>query len=304
MEIKLLKREEIDDKRWNGCVHFALSATPYAYSWFLDNVCEDWLGLVVGNYKVVMPIVLGKKYGITYNYQPFFTQQLGVYSDIPLSKETITAFFNEIPEEVRYVEMALNESNFSPDVGKSVKRVNHLLRLDADYELIRSKFSGNIIKHLKKAEKNRLTLNYQITPEQFVDFYKVHTAPKIKGFTDKHYYMMLRLIYKSLHYQMGILVGVQNENNELIAANFLIHHPQRIINLMPTSNEEGLKKGAMSFLLNDIISKNSNQHKYLDFEGSSIPGVAKYFKAFGSDEVTFYHVKMNLLPKILRIFKK
>ena len=38
MEIKLIERKDIDHKRWNGCVHFALSATPYAYTWFLDNV--------------------------------------------------------------------------------------------------------------------------------------------------------------------------------------------------------------------------------------------------------------------------
>ncbi len=304
MEIKLFNRAEIDDKRWNGCVHFALSATPYAYTWFLDNVCEDWLGLVVGNYKIVMPIVLGKKYGITYNYQPFFTQQLGIYADIPLSKETINAFFEKIPKEVKYIDMSLNESNFDPSLGESLLRVNHLLDLKSDYEVIRSKFSGNIIKHLKKAEKSNLRLNNQITPEQFADFYKKHTAPKIEGFENKHYYMMLRLIYKSLHYQMGILVGVENDHRELIAANFLINHPQRIINLMPTSNKEGLEKGAMSFLLNDIIEKNANQNKYLDFEGSMIKGVARYFKAFGSNEVNFYHIKMNLLPKLLRIFKK
>ena len=43
MQIKLERREEIDDKRWNGCVHFALGAPPYAYTWFLDNVCEEWV---------------------------------------------------------------------------------------------------------------------------------------------------------------------------------------------------------------------------------------------------------------------
>lgn len=304
MEIKLIERADIDDKRWNGCVHFALSATPYAYSWFLDIVCDDWLGLVVGNYKMVMPIVLAKKFGITYNYQPFFTQQLGIYADIPLSKETIDAFFDKIPKNIKYIDMALNESNFAPSQLNTITRVNYLLDLKLDYELIKSRYSSNILKHLKKAAKADLRLNTQISPEQFADFYKKNTAPKIKGFKDKHYYMMLRLIYKTLHYQMGILIGVENEKKELIAANFLINHPQRIINLMPTSNEEGLKKGAMSYLMNSIIEKNENQNKYLDFEGSMIEGVAQYFKAFGAHEVNFHHIKVNLLPNILRIFKK
>ena len=251
-----------------------------------------------------MPVVINKKFGITYNYQPFFTQQLGIYSDIPLSKETVDAFFDKIPKHIRYVDMCLNESNFAPTKLNSSLRVNYLLDLKLDYQLIKSKYSGNILRHLKKAEKAGLLLNSQITPEQFVDFYKAHTAPKIDGFADKHYYMMLRLIYKSLHYQMGILIGVENEHKELIAANFLINHPQRIINLMPTSNAEGLKNGAMTYLMNNIIEKNANQNKYLDFEGSMISGVSQYYKAFGADIVNFYQVKMNLLPKIIRIFKK
>ena len=39
MELKLMQRDEIDDKRWNGCVHYAFNAIPYAYTWYLDNIC-------------------------------------------------------------------------------------------------------------------------------------------------------------------------------------------------------------------------------------------------------------------------
>ena len=46
MELRWLSRKDIDDKLWNGCVHFALGAVPYAYTWYLDNICEDWMGLV------------------------------------------------------------------------------------------------------------------------------------------------------------------------------------------------------------------------------------------------------------------
>ncbi|MCB0510487.1 MAG: hypothetical protein KDC82_06960, partial [Bacteroidetes bacterium] len=144
MEIKLMKREEIDDKRWNGCVHFALSATPYAYTWYLDNVCETWDALVVGEYKMVMPIVYAKKFGFTYCYQPFFTQQLGVYADIPLSKETIDAFFSKIPEHIQYLDCNLNESNYAPSLGESEERENFLLDLKPAYEDLKKKFSGNV----------------------------------------------------------------------------------------------------------------------------------------------------------------
>lgn len=303
MQIKLEKREEIDDKRWNGCVHFALGAPPYGYTWFLDNVCENWMGLVVGNYKMVMPLVLGKKYGIEYNFQPFFTQQLGVYSDLPISQETMDLFFDAIPKNIKFIEMALNESNFAPSQGTINERHNYLLDMKPAYEELRKKYSGNILRKVKKAEKEELILNKQLSPEDFADFYRTHTAPKIKGFKDKHYYTILRLVYKAIHYNMGFLLGVQNQQNELLAANFIISHPQRLINLLPASSEEGNKLGAMTFLIDHLVQTNAGQYKYLDFEGSMLKGVANFYKGFGAKKANYYHVKVNLLPKFLRIFK-
>lgn len=303
MQIKLERREEIDDKRWNGCVHFALGAPPYGYTWFLDNVCEDWLGLVVGNYKMVMPVVLGKKYGIQYCYQPFFTQQLGIYSDLPISQQTVEQFFEAIPKEIKFIEMALNESNFAPDLGKTLERHNYLLDLKPNYETLRKNYSGNVLRKVKKAKKEGLTINKQLSPETFAEFYKNHTAPKIKGFKDKHYYSLLRLVYKAIHYNMGFIIGVQDAEQTLLAANFILNHPQRLINLMPASNSAGNSKGAMAFLLDHLIQTNAGQYKYLDFEGSMIEGVANFYKGFGSKKTSYYHVKMNLLPKILRILK-
>ncbi len=76
MEIKYLKREEIEDKKWNGCVHFAINNLPYAYTWYLDNVAEQWYGLVYGDYDLVFPLVWNRRWGFNYLYQPFASQQL------------------------------------------------------------------------------------------------------------------------------------------------------------------------------------------------------------------------------------
>lgn len=304
MEIKLLNREQIDDKRWNGCVHFALSAPPYAYTWYLDNVCETWQALVVGNYKIVMPIVRAKKFGFNYSFQPFFTQQLGVYSDLSLSREMIQEFADALPKDLKYIDICLNESNFAPEGFEAFERTNYLLDLKPKYEEIKKSYSGNVLRNIRRAEKADYYVSNQLSAENFANFYREHTASKIEGFTDKHYYMMLRLIYQATQYNMGVLVGVFNANKTLVAANFLIDHPQRLINLMPCSSDEGLKHGAMAFLLDNLIARNAGQKKFLDFEGSMLEGVAKFYKSFGAKRVIYYQIKLNLLPKILRIFKK
>lgn len=303
MNIKLLNREEIDDKRWNGCVHFALCAMPYGYTWYLDNVCEEWEGLVYGNYQIVMPLVKGKKFGMEYLHQPFFTQQLGVFADIPLSKETMNAFFNKIPEKYKYIDIQLNESNKAPEGFETESRPNYLLDLHNSYEIIRNGYSGNLLKNLLRAEKNGLVYNNQLKPEVFVDFYVKNTASLIKGFKEKHKHTILRIIYQCLHYSMGSVVGVYKDK-ELVAANFYIFHPQRTINLLPTSSEEGKKIGAMAYLNDIMIKMGAGQNKYFDFEGSKIEGVARFYESFGAKKVSYFRVKRNNLPFFARIFKR
>jgi hypothetical protein len=42
----------------------------------------------------------------------------------------------------------------------------------------------------------------------------------------------------------------------------------------------------------------------LDFEGSNIPGIARFYKGFGALPQTYYSLHQNRLPKLLQIFKK
>ncbi|MEZ4916333.1 MAG: GNAT family N-acetyltransferase [Chitinophagales bacterium] len=304
MDLKILDREDIDEKRWNGCVHFAISAMPYAYTWYLDNVCEEWKGIVYDNYKIVMPLVIGKKMGIEYLYQPFFTQQLGIFSTMPLNQQNIDEFYNAIPKEYKYIDINFNESNYSPTSVKGEERDNYLLELHYNYETLEQNFSKNLKRKLKKAQEEGLFVATDVKPEQLANFYKKHTAKKIKGFKEKHYYTILRIVYKALSYQMGVILGVKNKEGELLAVNFLINHPQRIINLLPSSSKEGLEKNAMAVLLNHIIQYNAGQKKYLDFEGSMIAGIARFYASFGAKPAKYFRIKTNHLPKILRIFKK
>ena len=76
MTIRFLEREEIDQLKWDSCVHYAVNGNACGYTWFLDNVSENWSGLVEGDYESVFPLVWNKKIlGIHQIYQPYFCQQ-------------------------------------------------------------------------------------------------------------------------------------------------------------------------------------------------------------------------------------
>ena len=122
--INYLTNEQIDKSRWDDCVAHAVNGNVYAFSWYLDIVHPGWEALVEmidGNYVTIMPITKKKKYLINYLCQPFFVQQLGVFSRQPITEETTVAFLKSIPRKYRLVEIRLNENNPLPKDAKGVE---------------------------------------------------------------------------------------------------------------------------------------------------------------------------------------
>ena len=108
MKIAYLKHEEIDKYRWDKCVQESFNGIFYAFSFYLDEVCETWDALVADDYKAVMPIPKNTKFGITYSIQPLFCQQLGVFSCVHLDEKLVWSFLKEIPSAFQYVHLHLN----------------------------------------------------------------------------------------------------------------------------------------------------------------------------------------------------
>lgn len=299
----MINRKDIDDKLWNGCVHFALGAVPYAYTWYLDNICEDWMGIVSDDYQRVMPVIPHEIWGFPGMRTPLFARQLGIFSDVPLSGDVVRLFFDKIPEEYRFVEMPLNESNEVPQNYHSDKRLNYLLPLESNYSVIKTGYADDLKRTLENISEKGLILQTQIKPETFVDFYMNHASGRIKGFTFKHKYSMLRIIYKAMSYSIGSIMGVF-DGNKLQAASFMIHHPQRQINVFPVfeSSHNGIE--AFAFLMDNAVKGNSGQRKYLDF-GMPSPLINPQLAInFGAEEVPFFAISKNELPGYMQWIDK
>ena len=298
-----VKREDIDDKRWNGVVHFAPNAMPYAYTWYLDAVAMEWEGLVAEDYEAVFPVPIRQKWGISYVYQPPFTQQLGMYSQQGSQVIGIEDALLLIVKRFSLVEIQLNSGNSVPDYFKATSRPNFELALNASYDALEAKYSGNLKRSLKKADKCAIHTTQSISPETFTSFYLKHMRSKDPSIDHTTRHTMHRLIYKAQSYGLGSIVGAYVED-ELIAANFFLSGPMRIINLMPVSSPKGKEVNAMHVIMNQCVIKNADQMKYLDFEGSALDGVARFYKGFGAERKEYAFVQHEELPFPLSILRK
>lgn len=301
--IRYLKHNEIDFKRWDLCIEQSVNPLVYATSWYLDKACSNWEGLVLNDYEAVMPLTANRKHFIYYLYQPFFTQQLGVFSKVEITQDLLLDFINSIPQKFRFIDIQLNEFNqiLSPKF-KTTKRKNYVLNLQKSYEKIQKNFDQHTKRNLKKAKKHHLEMR-SISYADVLHFYLLHKAQLTKGVKQQHYDMLLHLMEEADQRKYLFAKGVFNHANELIAAGVFIHFRNRIIFLLGTASDTGREFGAMYFMFDNLILQYAHHSLVLDFEGSEIPGIARFFKGFGSEKTHYYKLKINKLPFFIRLIK-
>lgn len=305
MEIQYLKHHQIDKAKWDACIGSSRNRMVYAQSWYLDIVIKGWDALVAGNYDAVMPLTIGKKYGINYLYQPFFTQQLGVFSKFEIDKKTMDEFVKAIPAKFRFVEINLNKANNYPIEGFQIrKNVNIELKLDRPYKELSSGFSTNTKRNLKKAIQNDLTVLDNIPPEELIQLFRKNLGQEIKNIKTRHYHSLKQIMDKSLQEQNAEIYGVKSADGLLNAGAFFLQSFDSYIFLFSATNDESKENGAMFLIIDQFIKKHAGSSYTLDFEGSNIKSLARFYKGFGAEVFHYPGIKRNNLPGALKLFKK
>jgi len=289
MKIYHLTNKLIDFELWDKSLLSSSNGLIYARSWYLDIVSPGWEAIVGDNYDYIFPVPVKRKYKIPYIVQPFLSQQLGLFSNKEINNQIINAFISKLPSYS--YEMNINSKNNL--IGSTVNP-NYVLTLDRSYDMLIKDFSGNTIRNLKNAEKSSLSIVSALSIDDFINFYQSIN----KNYLSISSVMLQLLVKEGVERQEMKLMGVKNEKNELIAANCLTHYKNRITNLIPVSNDEGKKYSAMFLLINEVIKNESSSDKILDFEGSKIEGIARFYKGFGAVNHPYYTIK-NLRPSFL-----
>ena len=307
--IRHLKYAEIDKDKWDNCIKNSINSLPYAFSWYLDIVHDDWEALIEDDYLRVMPLTISRKYGITYFFQPFFVQQLGIFSKQALSSEITAKFLKAIPSFIKLTDFNLNHFNtIKENQFPYIENTNYLLDLILDYEKLYSSYSKNTKRNLKKANKSNLSLIKGVKPENIVKLFRENKGKDLDKWKDYHYRRLTRLIYTSMYKGVGTSYGVYSENNELTSAAFFLKTSGKLIFLFSGNSKLGMETHSMTYLIDAVIRENSPGMKTLDFEGSNIPGIARFYSGFGAYKSTYLRIKINrlnfLLKQIIAIIKK
>jgi len=302
--IRYLPHNQISKKKWDDCISRSFNGNIYAWSWYLDIVSPEWCALVEEDYSRVMPLPAKEKFRIPYLFQPWFTQQLGLFSQPELHSGKLLEFLNTIPETYRLIDINLNTHNhFSEADIYLTEQLNFELDLIPAYESLSKRYSDNLKRNLQKAEKSGLSLVKGMKPEVIVDLFRKNKGKSLSHIGETQYSLLTRLAYSLIHKGMGEVWGCIDGMNQVTAGVIWANSHNKIIFLFSATSSEGRNQGAMAWLIDAMIRKRSGSSQTLDFEGSNDPNLARFYAGFGSTRVNYYRYRKNRLPWPLKVLE-
>jgi len=304
VKLIFVKNKKIDYKKWDNTISKSYNGNVYAYSWYLDIVCE-WNAIITPDYKYIMPLPVKTKFFIKYTYTPVLIQQLGIFSENEITNEILSSFLYTAQKKYKYFNIKFNKYiNVNKLNINKTENITYELDLIQNYNDISKKYSTNTKRNLKKAEKNNLTISKSITIKQITNLLEQNLATKIRELNNDIINKIKFIISQSSQKKIGELIGVYDKYNNLISAAFFITSHNKTIMLILATSEESKQTGANFKLIDYFIKQNSNKHLTLDFEGSNIKTLARFYASFGAKKFKYYTIKYNNLPFIIQLLKK
>jgi len=255
MEIKYVKNQEINRLRYDNALKRSFNANVFAYSWFLDLVCDEWDLLVEGDYETVCPIPLIKKLGITRVRQPRLAPFLGVFSSKHLPAEKVSAILKTIP--YRNVTLTLNHLNRLSKYNRKQSVKVPVLDLITPYQKISEHFSREAREVLNQNDGTFVMRS--IRADEYMFFKR---SLKKQGPIENM--KLMRIMNYAIRYKSAGIYSVYSPRNELIAAVFLIKSNNRLFLFDCAENQEGQTRHGVFRAINHLIETNCESNLTLE----------------------------------------
>ncbi len=304
--IRLLEHHEIDKSSWDKAVGETPDATVCSNSWFLDVVSPGWAALVEDEYQRIFPLTFARKYGFTYLRQPKFCQQLGVSGIGSQDDPSADQFISECMRLYSFCEINLRTGNVLTVPGANViSNRNLILDMTSPYETIRSRYSKNHIRNLKKSNAMGLQLVQLDDAAEVISIFRNNRGREVRSFNEIDYGMLDDLIKVARRNACNpFIAGVRSDDSgEILCGAIFMEYKDRSLFLFSGTGEKARQKNAMHYMIDEYIRSNSGRFSKLDFEGSNNNNLARFYSGFGAIETVYLHVRYNNLPLPFRWLK-
>ena len=284
----------------------------YSTKW-LDTVCENqWDALLYKRGEEIiaaLPYHRRKKYGLSAIIGPVLTPYCGEWyidSVIESEKANIQHELIKALPKVFYYNLGLHHTNkeltaYTSNNFKVKTRYTHIIK-NKTFQQAYDAFESTTKAHIRKAEKSLQIVKNNDTDALWVNLNQTYQRSKIKVAFNKS---MIEKICGNFKGKVNVYHAV-DEYNTAHASVLTIEDNHTVYHLLSGRNDDAIR-GANALIVYHTVKDTMEKGKNYDFEGSSIPSIATFFRSFGSEVVTFnqvYKSRYRFTDVILKMMGK
>lgn len=291
----------MDLRKWDHLVQTSAAPRIYGFSAYLDAVYgEKWAVVTDSGFTFGMVLFPSVRWLLPSLTQPPFIQTSGLYGK-KCTEEEFIDFLSLLNRKYWKIGFSLKGEIPAATPGfRTEKRLNLFLPLSTSYDLIESGYSTNLKRIL--SEGSELSIAEEPPAREFISLAQKKFPPILLGLIDGKQFE--RYVHRCHRAHLAEFITARDSSGEMVAGLFAVKDKSRLYLTCPVTGTRGRALNAMHFLIDRLIEKYGGANYTLDFEGSSISGVARFYRNFGSLE-EFYHsfYKPLLSEKADRILK-
>lgn len=291
--MRVVERKHIDTDLWDTMVWNNDNSLFYNLSWALDTLCGDWLAVIKGDYEAAIAIPVQRKMGVKYTYNPFLFHRAS----------TVGNFTSDEVDEAVWMGAKFVDLRTREPLEGSVIWMNCELDLTRSYLDIVQGYAENARRNVKKAVKNDLEVKRTDNAALISFFFKENMSFTKLGVKEKEYENFEKLMLEAFDCGIGRGFSVE-QNEEILGVGFFVEFNNRLTFVKGTSSDSGRSLGAMQYLFDRVFEQFTGGSLVLDFAGSNVESVARFYKSFGAVEKPIYYLKRNNLPFPLNQIKQ
>ena len=282
--------------------------------WWMETVCKGkhWDVLLAGDDVHVsgaMPFLYGKKLGLKYILQPQLTPWSGPWLRPGMDFEERHATLGALAAALRNQKAALCMQCFSPEISdwqpfhcqgfRQTTRYTYRFSSLADPDTLYRKAS-RLRRRYDKAVEAVCVVDEHLALDKFVpfhiDYYRRRGEKDLIGED-----LLRRVVTTACGRNQGLLWGLRSrEDNSLQAAWFVAYDERCAWSLLLAIGKEA-PKGAMSYLMWQVLRRLSTLTQSFDFEGGMDPNLAFFYRCFGTEQTPYHCVYRSRLPFLERL---
>ncbi len=300
--IRYLSHGDIDKVWWDTRIAACHAPLWYARSAVLDAASPGWDALVDDASSAVMPLCHDRKWGISYLYQPFAVQRLGVFAARPDAAQ-VGAFLHAVPARFKLWDIFLNSPHCEgqPDPVVLQERTTMELELGPDASALRAAYGASHKRGLRKW--SGVGEVCAISPGNFLKIVSGSAQFKQWGITPKQVGTLQRIARVADSLGNGRFLGLQH-GSEWLGVGLFVTWGGRTIFLKGLTTEAGRGAFALHRIMDSVIADEAGTKALLDMAGGHAPELRRFYAGFGARPSLYLHAGYNRLPQPLRWIKQ